>query len=331
MTRSGKPFRFLGITLAGWTALRVAILWPEAPTLSSVIHTIVPGVSATPMAGARSGPAASSVAIGAARTTAIRPPATDPARDRHVALALAALLRFGDPQIAAGPPGEMIAPPAPPPAPIPPHVPSRWSADFWLVARGGSNRHTGFGGGELGGAQAGLRVAYALDRIHGLAAFGRIDTPLSGQGREAAIGLDWRPTRLPMRIVVEERVPLDGGKAAPAAGLVGGFGPLLRHGVRLEGYGQAGVIARHGGEGFADGAIRATRPIGALAGLTFDLGAGAWGGAQRDAARLDLGPTLGASVPIGDHAIRIALDWRERVAGKARPGSGPALTIGVSF
>jgi hypothetical protein len=126
-------------------------------------------------------------------------------------------------------------------------------------------------------------------------------------------------------------VPLDVGRAAPAAGLVGGFGPVLRRGLRFEGYGQAGVIARRGGEGFADGAARVTRPIGRLAGIAFDLGAGTWGGAQRDAARLDLGPSLGASLPLAGHTIRIALDWRARVAGHARPGSGPALTIGASF
>jgi hypothetical protein len=208
---------------------------------------------------------------------------------------------------------------------------NHWSLDLWLVARGGSNDGAGFGGGELGGSQAGARFAYALDRRHRLAAYARIDTPLSGPGEEAAFGLDWQPTALLVRAVVETRVPLDGGRAVTAAGLVGGFGPTVEHGLRLEGYGQAGIISRHGGEGFADGAVRATRPIGRLAGINFDLGGGAWGGAQRGASRLDLGPTLGATIPIATHAIRVAVDWRERVAGNARPGSGPALTIGASF
>lgn len=336
MNRSGRPLRFLGMTLAGWTMLRVVMLWPAAPTVTSVLRTIAPTLSAAPLSpaiAARSTTPLQSSTIDVPRVSMNWAPLGDPGRDRRVALALAALVRFGDPQIAVGPPGEMIASPVPTPAPAPmrSRTVTRRSVDFWLVARGGSNRQAGFGGGELGGAQTGVRVAYVLDRDHRLAAFARVDTPLSGKGREAAVGLDWRPTRLPIRVVVEERVPLDGGLAAPAAGLVGGFGPVLRHGLRLEGYGQAGVIARGGGEGFADGAVRATRPIGALAGLAFDLGAGAWGGAQRDAARLDLGPTLGASVPVGGHAIRIALDWRERIAGKARPGSGPALTIGASF
>jgi len=341
MTRSGRPLRFLAVTLAGWTGLRVIMLWPADPTPASVIRAIVPEVSAD------------TVAESAVRAAAPQPPLSvplpidpprppvfvrqaprhDPAREPHFALALAALVGFGEPQIAAGPPGEMVAPRdgAPVSAPREPHPTKRWSADLWLVARGGSNRQAGFGSGQLGGAQAGARFAYGLSRDRRLAIFARVDTPLAGKGREVAAGFDWRPTRLPVRLVIEERVPLDNGKAAPAAGLVGGFGPVLRHGLRLEAYGQAGLIARNGGEGFADGAVRATRPVATLAGIGFDLGAGAWGGAQRDAARLDLGPTLGATVPIGGHAIRLALDWRERVAGDARPGSGPALTIGASF
>lgn len=330
MTRAGRPLRFLGTTLAGWTALRIVMLWPAAPTASSVKRTVVPRLSAVPVVLSiteRSRSRRASQATVMVRLPVKRLP-NILGRDRHVALALAAPIRFDEPQIAIGPPGEMIAPLSPTSTQ---RRAKRWSADFWLVVRGGSNRQTGFGGGELGGAQAGARFAYALDRNRRLAAFARVDTPLSGMGREAALGFDWRPTSLPVRIVGEERMPLDGGKPAPAAGLVGGFGPVLRHGFRLEGYGQAGIIARRGGEGFADGAVRATKPIGTLANLAFDLGAGAWGGAQREAARLDIGPTLGASVPIGEHAIRIALDWRERVAGMARPGSGPALTIGASF
>lgn len=325
------------MTLAGWTALRIVLLWPEAPpTASSVIRTIVPSLAAQPAVrfamsvAPRAPPRAAGPGPVMPPRSALR--RTNLVRERRIALALAGLVRFGDPQIAIGPPGERIAPPRPAEPPFARRSPSsRWSADLWLVARGGSRRHTGFGGGELGGAQAGARLAYALDRARRLAVFARIDTPLAGRGREAAVGLDWQPTRLPLRIVVEERVSLDGGKAAPAAGLVGGFGPVLRHGLRVEGYGQAGIIARHDVEGFADGAVRVTRPIGRLAGIAFDLGAGTWGGAQRGAARLDLGPSLGAAVPLDGHTIRVALDWRARVAGHAHPGTGPALTIGASF
>lgn len=337
MTRSGRPLRFLAIMIAAWIGLRIFMLWPQAPGAAlpftplatpalATVPTLAQKTSQLPMPGV----ASTAQAIDAAAAQ----PTPSAHNSQLTALALAGMIRFDRAQIAAGPPGEPIAPPPPRSfagAAATATQQHRWSADLWLVARNGHAPRAGFGGGELGGSQAGARVAYMIDRRRRLAAFVRADTPLSGKGRETAAGLDWQPTRLPVRIVAEARVPLDGGKAAPAAGLVGGFGPTEHGGVRLEGYGQAGVIVRNGVEGFADGAIRATRPLGTLAGLAFDLGAGGWGGAQRDAARLDLGPTLGATVPIGHHAIRVTLDWRERVAGHARPGSGPALTIGASF
>ncbi|MBS0285465.1 MAG: hypothetical protein JSS15_13700, partial [Proteobacteria bacterium] len=57
---------------------------------------------------------------------------------------------------------------------------------------------------------------------------------------------------------------------------------------------------------------------------------GAWGGAQRGAARLDVGPAAGVAVPAA-MPLRISLEWRQRIAGDARPGSGPALSIGADF
>jgi hypothetical protein len=29
--------------------------------------------------------------------------------------------------------------------------------------------------------------------------------------------------------------------------------------------------------------------------------------------------------------VRLSIDWRQRIAGRARPGSGPALSIGSDF
>jgi len=36
-------------------------------------------------------------------------------------------------------------------------------------------------------------------------------------------------------------------------------------------------------------------------------------------------------LPVEAHAIRIGVQWRERVAGNARPGSGAVLSIGADF
>ncbi len=67
-------------------------------------------------------------------------------------------------------------------------------------------------------------------------------------------------------------------------------------------------------------------------GATFALGIGLWGGAQRGATRFDLGPAATIDLPVTRAAhLRVALEWRQRVVGAARPGSGPALSIGTDY
>jgi hypothetical protein len=36
-------------------------------------------------------------------------------------------------------------------------------------------------------------------------------------------------------------------------------------------------------------------------------------------------------MPVSRRTISMALDWRERVSGDARPGSGAALTVAMDF
>ncbi len=165
-------------------------------------------------------------------------------------------------------------------------------------------------------------MAYLLARRERIAAFARVTTPLAGKGREAAIGIDWQPLRAPFRIVAEQRFGLDGTPGGGGLGVVAGLDTRVR-GFRVESYGQAGVIARRRTELYGDGAARITREVAPR----ISLGAGAWGAAQRDAQRLDIGPT--AILAFG--SARISLDWRQRIAGGARPGSGFALTLGGDF
>lgn len=155
-----------------------------------------------------------------------------------------------------------------------------------------------------------------------IATFARVTAPLAGKGSEAAIGFEWQPWQAPIRFAVERRIGLDGAPGGTGVGVTAG---LYREtaGLLVEGYGQAGAIARNRIEPYADGAIRVTRHIAPQ--LT--LGAGAWGGAQRDAQRLDIGPS--ASLALGK--ARLSLDWRQRIAGRAAPGSGLALTLGGDF
>lgn len=209
---------------------------------------------------------------------------------------------------------------------------SRFGGSFWLVARGGSGPITGVLGPQLGGSQAGARITYALGDSRRFALAARIASPLGPGAQELALGVDWQPTRLPVRLIAEHRIGLNGGRGGAGIGIVGGFGPRgIGRGFVAEGYAQAGAIARAGGEGYADGAVRIAHPVASLGGVRFDLGAGTWGAAQRDVSRIDVGPSLAAHVPIGPQKVRVSLDWRQRIVGNATPDSGLALTVGADF
>ncbi len=340
MSANGRPIRFLAVVLGGWTAVRIAVLWPSIETPADMIDAVVASASrrtistvtapAVPIA-ARTGAAPRALMRPAISVTASIPaaPAPDP---RRIALATLGLMHFSEAE-----PVRRAAPAAPiaslPLAPRPMSAISRWSGSGWLVVRGEGSAGSAFGGGQLGGSQVGLRLAYTIDRSHRIAIAGRVSAPLSGKGREAAIGVAWQPTSAPVRIVAEQRVSLDGGDGGPALGVIGGVGPVaVTPDITVEVYAQAGAIARDGIEAFADGAARIARPMADLGETMVDLGVGAWGAAQRDAARLDIGPSLSADVPIGRGAhLRVAVDWRARIAGDARPGSGLVLSLGTDF
>lgn len=106
----------------------------------------------------------------------------------------------------------------------------------------------------------------------------------------------------------------------------GGFDDLALGRLRLDAYAQAGVVGLRRRDGFVDGALRLSLPAG-----RFRMGAGAWAAAQPGVARLDVGPQLSLRLTVGGASVAVAADWRLRVAGSARPGSGPALTLATSF
>lgn len=330
----GRPLRFVATVAVGWAALRVVLLWPEGATLPEAIEAANPLRPAEAAPARRIAPVATSAAP--ARAAAVRigiaptptraaiPPSAPP----MAGYAMLNLLSFGVEQDGAGRAEPLPRIPAPP-AMLPDRAaPGRWEASAWLVTRRGA----GVGGTMLGGDQAGLRIARRLDRRGRLALYARATTPLAGNGRELALGLEWRPWRAPMRFLAEQRLALDGGKSGPAVAVVGGVtGIDLPFAFELEGYAQAGAVKRARVEPFADGALRITRPVAARGAAQLALGAGAWGAVQREAARIDLGPTAITTLPVSGQTVRIALDWRERVGGDARPGSGPALTLGADF
>jgi hypothetical protein len=337
---SGRPLRFFAGTGLGWVALRTVMLWPVAGP-AAIPRALVPAAFAD------DAPRADTRQVGPAAVTHLAYPVPRRAeRPRHrVSPVAVPRATSGDlanapvmtapiaamPWSAPATPQTMLAPP-PAAAPLDRPSASRLSASAWFVLREGRGIAPGLGGGQLGGSQVGLRIAYALGDARRVALVARVASPLRGKGREAAIGLEWRPTKLPIRLTAEYRAALDGGGSGPAAGIIAGTGPApLTLGFDLETYGQAGAIRRRRTEPFAEGAARLSRPVVRLAGVEADLGVGAWGGAQRGAQRLDVGPSLGVRVPVAGKSLRLSLDWRQRVAGNALPGSGPVLVIGSDF
>lgn len=361
--RGGQPLKFLLVVLAGWTGARAAMLWPGAPLSAPAAASATLPAAARPAAGpvaplARTSPttaggAREAMPSAAAPLFALMPPALLPmAPPPDIA---------PDPQAPQAPrpgswrePIEMAAtttaPPSSPPAapsatftqaavPVEPALvplapgPSRWSASAWAVARGGSMAGNGvFGPAQLGGSQAGARIRYALARTLSLS--GRLSTPFKGIGREAGLGVEWQPltSPIPLSFLLERRFALDSGRGGTAFGAITGINPTRVYGpLEVEGYGQAGVVVRNRRELYADGALRLLYPVAENRRFRLSLGAGAWGGAQRGARRLDVGPAVVATVPTGGPTLRVAAEWRQRVAGNAAPGSGPALTLGTDF
>jgi len=202
----------------------------------------------------------------------------------------------------------------------------RWGLSAWaFLRRGGADALAP--GGMLGGSQSGVRGTY---RVAGgaapLALSLRLTVPVDRpRGAEAAAGLDWKPLRaLAVHVLVERRQRLGPeGRSAFGTTVYGGgetrIGPL-----RIDGYAQAGMVGLKRRDLFADGGVRAALPVGRLR-----VGAGAWAAAQPGVARVDLGPHAALRLPPLNAAL--SADWRFRIAGNARPGSGPAVTLAADF
>lgn len=216
----------------------------------------------------------------------------------------------------------------------------RWSVDGWLLLRQGGLA-PGAGGlppPAYGASQAGAVVRYRLapaSRTRPTLYLRATAATAAPRGEEAALGLALRPLpRVPVTLSGEVRVANIGGSAAlrPAVMLVTELDRFaLPAGLRGEAYAQAGYVGGRDGTPFADGQVRIDRALARLGSAELRAGGGAWGGVQRGAGRLDLGPSATLDFPLGGGQARIAADWRLRVAGQARPQSGAALTLSAGF
>ncbi|QNE32881.1 hypothetical protein F1C10_13730 [Sphingomonas sp. NBWT7] len=340
MSARGRPLRFLVVMGAGWIGVRSALLWPDQAPLPALATVVAPPALAETTPRPLTHPRFTARQMTAVRADIKPPPASRrPATPQHAGFLLPPSdNREPSPSDDPAPPSSIRAQPftaiAAPLAPPPPDraatTRSRFAASVWTILRdGGSGQPFA---PQLGGSQAGARVTYALGDARRLALAARVSTAIGTRQQEAAIGLDWQPTRLPIHIVAEQRIGVQRARGGPALGVIAGIGPApITGALTIDAYAQGGAIARDGVEGYVDAAARVAHPIARVGQTRLDLGVGAWGGAQRGASRLDLGPSVTLAVPLSERVIRLSLDWRQRVAGDARPASGPALSIGTDF
>ena len=217
----------------------------------------------------------------------------------------------------------------------------RWSADGWMLLRqnGEARLATGAVPATYGASQLGAVVRYRLakDSAHKPAAYLRATAAINGiSEKEVAMGVSARPfPSVPLVAAVEGRASdrPGGTEFRPAAMILTEVQPIkLPYNTRAEFYGQAGYVGGDFATAFADGQVRIDKTVGKFGRGELRAGAGAWAGAQKGAARVDIGPTAAVRLIIGDRAsARLTVDWRLRAAGNAEPGSGPAVTLSAGF
>lgn len=228
------------------------------------------------------------------------------------------------------------------PAPAsPPARPRRWSMDAWALFRGngGGALSPGVLPGTYGASQSGAVTRYRIDLSspYRPTAYLRTTAALGGTGEStAALGLSARPApALPVVAAAEARwTRFPGGSVVqPAVFAYTEMPPItLPAGLRAEVYAQGGYVGGRFPTPFADGQVRIDRRAFAIGAMEARVGGGVWGGAQTGVARLDAGPSATVAMPLGRGLFgRVAVDWRFRVAGNARPPSGPAVTLSAGF
>ena len=356
--------RFLGLAVAGWIGVRAAVLGmlPRAglftierseaktpPIVPTQFPTIEPVAPTEPYAAA--GPYASAgyaqqqmrpvmvpvyYAAQVSRPVAAATPNLDallplprrsfvPSGGAGDDMAMTNLARVSMPARSSVP--VQVIPAAPP---LRPGL-DRLQLSSWALLR---NQQVGVAasrslatGGQLGASQAGARLIYNFNRQLALSV--RMSSEVGRRGGEVAAGIRVRPLMsLPVWLTAErrQRVGRFGGGRSDFAlfAEAGLYQQPLPWSFTLDSYLQGGVVGVKSRDLFVDGALAITRPVY----RNFSFGFGIWGGAQPGLARLDAGPRMTVQVR---RNVKVHADWRQKLAGNARPGSGPALTLSGDF
>ncbi len=204
----------------------------------------------------------------------------------------------------------------------------RLSMSSWAMMRRDPGSPSLATNGQLGGSQAGARFLWRFDRR--FAASVRTSAPIGGTQRtaELAAGLRFQPfPDIPVALTAERRQSFGPDKGASGFALFaegGVYDRPIAAGFDLDAYLQAGIVGIRDHAAFVDGSATLTRPVW----RRMSAGFGLWGGAQPGLARFDAGPRV--SYRFG-RSMRVHVDYRQRLLGKAAPGSGPVLTLAGDF
>lgn len=250
---------------------------------------------------------------------------------------------------------QQVAPPPFAAQPLPTTRPAadRWSLDVFGFYRQGSSllsisqgRNPIYGASQVG---ANLQWRALPSSSHDPRLYARAYRALVNGGEsEIAAGASALPIgAVPIRVYGELRLtrnPPDAGAGLPART---DFRPAayaateippqkLPLGFSLEAYAAGGYVWGDADTYFLDAQSALTRQVANFrnpdaSSAALSLGGGVWGGAQRDANRVDIGPTLRLDMNLGQVPARISVDYREQVAGDAEPDSGIAATVSTRF
>ncbi|MBV2150481.1 hypothetical protein KRZ98_19955 [Sphingobium sp. AS12] len=350
---SGRPLRFFGLVMVGWVAMR---LWSQpGPPLPLIAPQKFASVAATrlpippPMvpgdAHGKAGPSPNrrwTTAMASLLSPTIPAVTTTPATPAQAAMPVDLLdfiafsMAFANRHYATDPDYNR-ATPSPSPAPLllsTSNRVDRWHGSAWMLWRDNGTSATDAAIGRLGASQAGLRIDYDLTPAapSRTVAYARATSALQRPAApEAAIGLAIQPVRtIPVSLAVERRIALgEGARNATTVMAVGGFGPTpVGYGLEAEAYAQAGMVGFNRRDAFIDGKVSLLSPVSTS---RLRIGAALSGGAQPGVGRLDIGPEMQVRLPLPNAPARIAIEWRERVAGRAAPASGLAITLAADF
>lgn len=215
--------------------------------------------------------------------------------------------------------------------------PDRWSGDAWVFWRRDSDAPLAPGGQGYGRSQAGAVIRLAMIPASAIRPQAHLRASAAIEGpreREVAAGVSARLGDVPVRVAAEARLTETalGTELRPAAFAVTEIPSFdLPAGLTGETYIQGGYVGGDFNTAFIDGQLGVAREFRLTERSRFRLGGGVWGGAQRGATRLDVGPSAQVLFPIGSVNARLSADYRFRIAGDAQPSSGPTLTLSAGF